>query len=237
MQFLADNGGEFSNDEYKKMCEQFNIEVSKMAAESLWSNGFCKRHIVVIKESVIKVAENVKCSLETVVAWAVSAKNSLHSYNGYSRNQSIFGRSPNMPSVLKDKLPALQPGEVSSIAVENNLDAMHKAREAFIKCNSSERTKRALNHNIRSCNDAWFNTGNHVHYKRENNSTWCGPGTLTGQDHKQVFVRHGIELVRVHSSRLIHFDNVNFEKSSSSNGNNVHTNNVNEGSSSLIRKL
>ena len=47
-QFLADNGGEFSNDEYKQMCEQFNIEVSNTAAESPWFNGLCERHNGVI---------------------------------------------------------------------------------------------------------------------------------------------------------------------------------------------
>ena len=197
--FLADNVGEFSNDEYKQMCELFNIDVSKTAAESPCSCGLCERHNGVIKESVKKVVEDVKCSLETADAWAVSAKNSLHSDNGCSPNHIVFGRNTDMPSVLKDKLPALH-GEVSSITVENNLKAMHKALEAFVKCESSERIKRALNHNIRSCNDASFYTGDHVYYKRENNSKWRRPRTVFGQNHKQVFVRHGSELVRVHSS-------------------------------------
>ena len=52
--FLANNGGEFSNDEYKQMCEQFNIKVSTTAAESPQSNGLCERHNGVIKESVKK---------------------------------------------------------------------------------------------------------------------------------------------------------------------------------------
>ena len=58
--FLADNGLQFSNDEYnKRMCEQFNIEVSKTAAEILWSNRLCERYNDVIKESVKKVVEDV----------------------------------------------------------------------------------------------------------------------------------------------------------------------------------
>ena len=31
---LADNGGEFLNEEYKEMCEIFNIAEAKTAAES-----------------------------------------------------------------------------------------------------------------------------------------------------------------------------------------------------------
>ena len=75
-----------------------------------------------------------------------------------------------MPNVLKDKFPALQPGEVSSVTVENNLKAMHKALEAFVKCESSDRIKRAINHDTRSCNDVLFNTGDRVYHKQENNS-------------------------------------------------------------------
>ena len=68
------NVNQFSNVKYKRMCEQFNNEVSKTAAERLWSNGLCERYNGVIKESVKKVVEDVKCSLETASAWAVSAK-------------------------------------------------------------------------------------------------------------------------------------------------------------------
>ena len=112
---------------------------------------------------------------------------------------------------------------------------MHKVCGAFVKCKSSDRTKQAINHINRRFNDVWFNNGDHVYHKQEINSKWRGPGTVTGQGHNQVFVRHGSELVRVHSSR--HVDNVNFEKSSSSNESNNHTDNVNEVPNSLIRKL
>ena len=48
--FLADNGGEFSNSEYREMCENLNIKMMKTAAESSWSNGICERHNAVIKQ-------------------------------------------------------------------------------------------------------------------------------------------------------------------------------------------
>ena len=66
--YLADNGGEFLNDEYKEMCEMFNIEEAKTAAESPWANGVCERHNAVIKEAVLKTMEDSNCTLETAVA-------------------------------------------------------------------------------------------------------------------------------------------------------------------------
>ena len=58
--FLVDNGFPFLNDEHKQMCKQFKIEVSKAAAESLWSNGLCEAYYGAIKKSVRKVVEVVK---------------------------------------------------------------------------------------------------------------------------------------------------------------------------------
>ena len=75
------------------MCESFNIEIMKTAAESPWSNGTCERHNSAIKMSVLKTMEDTKCSIDTAVAWAISVKNSLHGHHGYSPNTLVFGRN------------------------------------------------------------------------------------------------------------------------------------------------
>ena len=63
--------------------------------------------------------------------------------SGYSPNILVFGRNPNLPSVLSSSLPALEPCSVSE-SVQRNLTAMHSARKAFIAAESSERIRRAL---------------------------------------------------------------------------------------------
>ena len=201
--FLADNGGEFLNEDYREMCEMFNIEESKTAAESPWSNGVCERHNAIIKESVRKTMEDSNCNLETAVVWAVSAKNSLSGHQGYSPNMLVFGKNTNFPNVLTNELPALET-KVSSVTVENNLKAMNNARKAFIESESSEKIKRALKHKVRSCNDAIFENGDKVYYKRNINPKWRGPGCVIGQENKNILVKHGGELIRVHPASLIH---------------------------------
>ena len=200
--FLADNGGEFSNQEYKDMCEVYNIEMMKTGAESPWSNGLCERHNGVLKESILKTMEDSKCSLETATAWAVSAKNSLMGHNGYSPNTLVFGKNPNFPSVIRDKVPALTAENLCD-TVQKNLSAMKSARENFIKSESSERIKRALSHNIRSAVEQHFSNGEKVFYKRQESRRWNGPGKVIGQDGKQVLVKNGGDMVRVHVSRLM----------------------------------
>ena len=117
--FLTDNGGEFCNDEFISLCENFNIRVCTTAAESPWSNGLVERHNGILGLMVPKVIENCNCSLETALAWSVSAKNSLANVHGYSSNQLVFGKNPNYPNALEDKLPALEASTCSEIVAKN----------------------------------------------------------------------------------------------------------------------
>jgi len=70
VKFLADNGGEFANDEYKDMCENLNIEVRNTAARSPWQNRLCERNHAVVDKCLQKVIkDNPKMKLEIALVW------------------------------------------------------------------------------------------------------------------------------------------------------------------------
>ena len=208
--FIADNGGEFSGVDYTDMCEMFDVEMMKTAAESPWSNGLCERHNGVIKESIMKTMEDSGCSLETATSWATSAKNSLLGHQGFSPNILVFGRNPNYPSVVNSKPPALCKDNIT-VTVEKNLRAMHAARESFIRAESSEKIKRALRHNIRTSNDIRLQNGDSVYFKRNDSRKWHGPGKVIGQHSQQVVVKVGSGTVTVHTSRIMPVDDVRYD--------------------------
>ena len=116
---LCDLGREFNNNDYREMGEKLNTKVTSTAAESPWSNGVNERHNGVLGEMIQKTLHDSGCSLQVAVAWAVSAKNSLSNVNGYSPNQLVFGRNPNYPCVLQDKLPALESSCSSKVLLDN----------------------------------------------------------------------------------------------------------------------
>lgn len=118
----------------------------------------------------------------------------------------MFGRTPNLPSVLSDKLPALE-GTTTSETVGNHITALYAARTAFTKAECSERIRRALRKQVRPGTEP-YNTGEKVYYKRQGCKEWKGPGTVIGQDGAVVFVRHGGSWVRVHRSRLTRVPNL-----------------------------
>ena len=87
---------------------------------------------------MMKTREDIGCDTETALAWAVSAKNCLQNVYGFSPNQLVLSQNITLPNVIDGKLPTLE-SHTSCDLVRENLNAMHSAREQFIKAESSEK--------------------------------------------------------------------------------------------------
>ena len=201
---LMDNGGEFANADLINLAEKFGIRIITTAAFAPWSNGTVERHNGVLGEMMEKMmADNSEHKLdkEIALAWCINAKNSLANVNGFSPYQLSIGGNPRLPSVLDDKSPALTNSSTTEV-LKNNLDALHKAREAFIQSENSEKIRRALSHNIRSTGDVKYCTGDMVYFKRDSSKSWHGPAKVIGQDSQQVLIKQGSYYIRVHPCRL-----------------------------------
>ena len=68
------------------------------ATESQWSSGLVERHNVVLGNTMKKMmSEKRNYSLETDVAWAIAAKITMKNVNGFSLNQLVSGKKPQLP--------------------------------------------------------------------------------------------------------------------------------------------
>lgn len=202
--FLTDNGGEFANEKFREMNERLNVETCTTAAESPFSNGMVERHNLILYECCMKLSNDVYNVIQTSLwVWELLQKNSLQNHNGFSSNQLVFGRNPNLPSVLVDDLPALESTTTTCDIIRQNMEAMHKAREAFIKTESSERIRRALRHKVRTYSNVVYKNGDKVYYKRKQYKGWKGPATVLGKDGQCVKIKHGSEYCRVHPCHLL----------------------------------
>ena len=115
------------------------------AAESPWSNCLTERHNAILGLTVTKTMEDIKCDLQLTVSWAVSAKNLLKNVHGFSPNQLVLGKNPNFSNVCDDLLPALENKTTCEI-VAKTLNALHEARQNYIKSESSSKIKQVLKH-------------------------------------------------------------------------------------------
>ena len=199
---LSDNGGEFVSLAFESLCESFDMLQLTTAAESPFSNGVCERHNSLIGEMTEKVYNDVKCPLNVALMWATHAKNTLINIHGFSPYQLVFGTNPNIPGASSSNLPALQ-GVTPSQTVANHLNSLHKAREAYIKVENSDRLRRALTGRIYEGTHQRFIPGDTVYFKRTNTKEWHGPAKVIGQEGTNVLVKNGGMLVRVHPCKIV----------------------------------
>ena len=198
---LSDNGGEFSNEKVRELGEKMNLRLLTTGAESPWSNGLVERHNLIMGESINKTVADTGCSLDMAVTWCVTAHNSLTNVHGFTPFQLVFGRNPVLPALQTDRPPALNEETVSDL-IRKNLNCIHAARQAHIKCESDEKIRRALRHQVRTSGEVRYVTGDRVYYKRMDTKSWKGPAVVLGQDGKQVLVKHQGVYIRVHPCRL-----------------------------------
>ena len=227
---LSDNGGEFNNKEVRELGEKCNIKIKTTAAESPWSNGLVERHNQVLGDMIMKTRADTGCSLEMAVMWCITAHNSLTDVHGFSPFQLVFGRNPSLPALLNDKPPALD-GENISDMIRNNLNVLHASRQAKIRCESDERLRRALSHNIRTSSDTVYIPGDQVYYKRKDTKKWKGPAKVLAKDGQQVLLKHGGVYIRVHPCRLTLCEETNNSKVTTTGNQNVDKKHVLENSS------
>ena len=152
---FTDNGGEFANAEFLEMCEAMNTTVKVTAAESPFNNGLVQRHSFIIADMMDKTLEESQFGLALALSWCLNAKNSLTNVHGFSSFQLALGQNLRLPSTFIDKTPALTPSITSKILTEN-LAVLHKAREAFVAYENSEKIRRALSNNIRTPGDTKY---------------------------------------------------------------------------------
>ena len=127
----------------RSLADNFGIKLLNTAAESPWSNGICERLNGILSMSVQRVIDDASCSVEIALSWAVSARNCLHNFSGYSPSQLVYGKNPSFPNVV-DANPSQLENITSSEIVANNLNALNAARRDFIRNESNEKIQRKL---------------------------------------------------------------------------------------------
>ena len=199
----TDNGGEFNNDTVRQLGEALGCKVETGAGYAAWMNGLNERNHSVVDRCFAKIIkENPKMDPVVALAWAVSAKNALPMYGGYSSYQLVFGKDPHLPNIMTDKLPALS-GVTTSESVAAHIQALYSGRKAFMEALCDDRIRKALRHKVRAV-ERRFMQGEQVYYRREGDKAqWRGPATVLGNKGAVHYLIHQGDVVRVAACRLV----------------------------------
>ena len=200
-EIITDQGLEFTGSIMMEAMSKLDIIIHTTAAYSPWSNGLCERNHALVDSILTRVLVDFPdMDLETALAWACVAKNSLSTVYGFSPFQLVYGRQPNLPNIIEEPPNAIEI-KTHSKALEEQLKSMHECRTAFMKSQNCEKLKQALRTKIRTAQHV-YNHGDYVYYRREKDDKWLGPGKVVYQDGKVICVRHGRYFGQVHANRL-----------------------------------
>ena len=143
--------------------------------------------------------------MDVLLAWALMVKNSAYDQHGFSPNQLVYGANPALTSVLTEGVSALDQ-KTTSETLAMHINSLQTARVKFNEALGSAKIRTALQKKVRTSNTV-YNRGDRVYWRsgRKTRSLrkWEGPGRVVCQDGKIVFVRDGIELIRVSVNRLV----------------------------------
>ena len=197
MGFLhSDLGGEFVNEVMTDTADYLNVRLTTTAASSPNMNGCNERNHATVDRIMSKMMDqDPSMSADIALCWALNAKNSLENYMGFSPFQLVFGETPKLPSVFTAGPPGYEE-VVMSKAVADHINALHSAREAFIKCESDRVLKQALKSRIYTQGQN-ISPGDWIYFK--NKKKWEGPVKVTTKDGKLLYAIRKGRLLTINS--------------------------------------
>ena len=196
----SDIGGEFSNGLMDDVASNLGIKLTTTASYSPHQNGVNERNHATVDLMVRKMLESdSNLQPERALFWALNAKNSLENCYGFSPYQLVFAANPNLPSVTRLGPPSYE-GVSKSQAFVDNINALHSARQEFIKAESSKALKMALKGRIYPRGDD-VQKDDWIYYQkakgRGGSKIWRGPAKVVAENGKKLFIDQGARLSTV----------------------------------------
>ena len=203
----SDIGGEMSNDVLEDVASKLGVKLTTTAAYSPHQNGINERNHCVVDLMVSRMlASDQSLSVEMALLWALNAKNSLENCHGFSPFQLHIGYNPRLPSVTRDGPPSYDEFCKSGVFARN-INAMHLAREEFVRSESSASLQRALKSKIFPRGDGIVE-GDWIYFKKsdgKNRKMWRGPSKVVSVNGKKLFIDQGARLGTVNRDDAVLF--------------------------------
>lgn len=127
----------------------------------------------------------------------------MQSNHGFSLNQLVYWKNPNLPNVLENKPLVLENVTINEL-VANKLNAVHAARKGFVETEASQNLARAILRKVRLSTILSFQLEDKLYFRRQDSDRWGSPVEILGIEKHQIFVKHGGTYVRFNPCHIRH---------------------------------
>ena len=191
----SDRGGEFLNQDLTQLCEYLNVRQTATAAYSPNQIGCNESNHAVVDRMLQKMLmTDPELKPEVALCWAVNAKNSLTTYQGFA--PIVFGENPRLPALYSVGPPGYEEVTLNR-SMAQHINAMHLGREAFMECEADRVLKTALRKRIYVRKEQ-INAGDWVYFKNKS-KRWEGPVKITTNDEKLLYAVRAGSLLTINS--------------------------------------
>ena len=186
----TDIGGEMSNQELDDVAYKLGVIKTTTSAYCPHQNGVNERNHATVDFMMKKMRDcDESLSPDMALFWSLNAKNCLENCHGFSPYQLVFASNPQIPSATQCGPPGLE-NKTKSEEFARHMNAMHEARQAFIKAQSDDVLKKALKSRIHARGDS-IEEGDLIYYKKGKEKLWQGPDKVIAVNGKKLFVDKG----------------------------------------------
>ena len=143
------------------------------------------------------------CSPEIALAWSVHAANVLESRFGVSPSMLVFGKNISAHPELSPHAPATLETQINiSEKIRSHLDAISKAREAFVQAESDQTIADALKARIYHKYEE-LEIGQWIYWRNHESNKFQGPEKIVMLDNKKVFAIRNNKLISINRDHVI----------------------------------
>jgi len=199
-----DRGTEFNNSEMQTLCDKYDIKITMTAAYSANQNGLNEKNHHYVDFMMTKIiAADPSCSPDTALTWAIHTSNVLENRFGVSPSMLVFGRNimahpdlcPTAPSSLESNIDV-------SKKIQSHLNAISKAREAFMAAESDKTIADALKSRLYQRYED-LEIGQWIYWRNFETNKWQGPSKIVMIDNKNVMTIRNNKLISVNKDHVV----------------------------------
>ena len=199
-----DNGTEFVNSEMQALCDKYDIRITTTAAYSPNQNGLNEKNHHYVDFMMAKIiTADPNCTPDIALTWAIHTSNVLENRFGVSPSMLVFGRNVLAhPNLCPDAPSSLESSIDVSKKIQSHLEAISKAREAFMQAESDKTIADALKSRLYHKYED-LEIGNWIYYKNFETNKFQGPTKIVMIDNKKIFTIRNNKFISINRDHVI----------------------------------
>ena len=209
--FYADNGGEFSNIKLDDLRSKLGLTVKFGPTYSPWSNGLNERNHASADQTIKKLLEEKKITLnDSLVKAAAWTHNTSVNKLGYTPLQLVTGKAVTLTGLTTGNIAT--ESLTDSEAVQRTMELLAQTTLEFREADMRKKLKECQGIRTQAYQHMRdYIEGDKVWYQPLNGNSWLGPASVLCQRGQSVWIHTNGDIKKVAACKVKPFELIELE--------------------------